>query len=230
MAHRTRSYAGCRPDNPSTEQTWSLGHVSERSQDGGWGPGRRAGQAERQFFQEAGCPDTGGVEEVPGGLAPGVSGQVSPRNPVRWVWCVGGLVGNAVCTGHLPGPLGSMPVLQGLFAGEGERDSRHCVNRLCKGLGFLTPSPALQTHTMNWRLIRSPVWQLKDVSMHCEAAWKPSHLAPRTKELKCLKCKNILTRLPHFSKEKSNSRLTIHLLSRRKSCISYSLPKARFSV
>lgn len=70
--------------------------------------------------------------------------------------CVGGLVGNAVCTGHLPGPRGSVPVLQGLFAGEGERDSRHCVNRLCKGLGFLTPSPALQTHAMNWRAYQTP--------------------------------------------------------------------------
>lgn len=55
----------------------------------------------------------------------------------------------------------------------GKRDSRCCVNTVCKGLRVLTPPGC--------RLIRRAVWQLKDVSQHCEAAWKPRHVGPQDK-------------------------------------------------
>lgn len=101
----------------------------------------------------------------------------------------------------------------------GERPC-HRTNRLCKGLRVLTAPSSRGARRPCW-LIGRAVWQRKDVSLHCEAAWKPSHVSLKDKGTQVFEMQKYFDLTTSVFKGKSNSRVTIHLLSHRKSCISY---------
>lgn len=104
----------------------------------------------------------------------GVWLQGGPRAGLVGVW----VRGLRPCVRSHPPALQPVP---GPVYRRGRRAPCCCVNRLCKGLCLLTPLQLSKLRLCIGGLIGRAVWQLKDVSTHCEAAWKPSHVSPKDK-------------------------------------------------